>query len=61
LHPERESKAALDRIKADIGSLTSSGQFPMEGNLIRRDWFRFYDELPQAVPPDGSRRAGTSL
>jgi phage terminase large subunit-like protein len=22
----------------------------MEGNLIRRDWFRFYDELPQAVP-----------
>jgi len=23
---------------------------PLEGNLIRRDWFRFYDELPQAVP-----------
>jgi predicted phage terminase large subunit-like protein len=55
LHPERESKAALDRIKAEIGSLMFSAQYqqrpvPMEGNLIRREWFRFYDELPQAVP-----------
>jgi hypothetical protein len=55
LHPERESKAALDRIKAEIGSLMFSAQcqqrpVPLEGNLIRRDWFRFYDELPQAVP-----------
>src|SRR5262249_1925058 len=45
LHPERESKAALDRIKAEIGSLTFSVQYqqrsvPLEGNLIRRDWFR---------------------
>jgi hypothetical protein len=56
LHPERESQAALDRIKAEIGSLMFSAQYqqrpvPLEGNLIRRDWFRFYDELPQAVPP----------
>jgi hypothetical protein len=55
LHPERESKAALDRIKAEIGSLMFSAQYqqrpvPIEGNLIRRNWFRFYDELPQAAP-----------
>ncbi|MBO0733546.1 MAG: hypothetical protein J2P49_04360 [Methylocapsa sp.] len=42
LHPERESKAALDRIKAEIGSLMFSAQYqqrpvPIEGNLIRRD------------------------
>lgn len=55
LHPERESKAALDRIRAEIGSLMFSAQYqqrpvPLEGNLIRRDWFRFYDQLPQADP-----------
>ena len=53
LHPERESKDALDRIKAEIGSLQFSAQYqqrpvPLEGNLIRRDWFRYYDQLPQA-------------
>jgi predicted phage terminase large subunit-like protein len=52
LHPERESKDALDRIKAEIGSLQFSAQYqqrpvPLEGNLIRRDWFRHYDHLPQ--------------
>ena len=52
LHPERESKEALERIKAEIGSLMFSAQYqqrpvPLEGNLIRRDWFRYYDQLPQ--------------
>ena len=51
LHPERESKEALDRIKAEIGSLQFSAQYqqrpvPLEGNLIRREWFRYYDHLP---------------
>ena len=54
LHPERESKEALDRIKAEIGSLMFSAQYqqrpiPLEGNLIRRDWFRYYDPLPQEL------------
>jgi predicted phage terminase large subunit-like protein len=57
LHPERESKEALDRIKAEISSLTFSAQYqqrpvPLEGNLIRRDWFRFYDQLPSPGPND---------
>ena len=52
LHPERESKDALERIRAEIGSLKFSAQYqqrpvPLEGNLIRRDWFRFYDQLPE--------------
>ena len=42
LHPERESKDTLDRIKAEIGSLMFSAQYqqrpvPLEGNLIRRE------------------------
>ena len=51
LHPARESKEALDRTKAEIGSLMFSAQYqqrpiPLEGNLIRRGWFRSYDALP---------------
>lgn len=56
LHPEREGKEALDRIKAEIGSLQFSAQYqqrpvPLEGNLIKREWFRYYDRLPDANPP----------
>jgi predicted phage terminase large subunit-like protein len=55
LHAERESKAVLDQIKAEIGSLMFSAQYqqrpvPLEGNLIRREWFRVYDQLPQKEP-----------
>ena len=51
LHPERESKEALDRIKAESGSLKFSAQYqqrpvPVAGNLVRREWFRYYDHLP---------------
>jgi predicted phage terminase large subunit-like protein len=57
LHPERESKEALDRTKADMTSLNFSAQFqqrpvPLEGNLIKREWFRFYDQLPAPGPND---------
>jgi predicted phage terminase large subunit-like protein len=58
LHPARESQEVLDRIKAEIGSLMFSAQYqqrpvPLEGNLIKRDWFRLYDQLP---PKDPSAR-----
>jgi predicted phage terminase large subunit-like protein len=54
LHPERESEAALARIKTEIGGLMFSAQYqqrpvPAEGNLIQREWFRFYDQLPGAT------------
>jgi predicted phage terminase large subunit-like protein len=53
LHPQRESRAALDEIKQEVGSLLFSAQYqqrpvPLEGNLIRRAWFRHYD--PAALP-----------
>jgi predicted phage terminase large subunit-like protein len=56
LHPERESREALDRIKAEIGSLNFSAQYqqrpvPVEGNLIKREWFRRYDLLPDRGSP----------
>jgi predicted phage terminase large subunit-like protein len=57
LHAERESQAVLEQIKAEIGSLMFSAQYqqrpvPLEGNLVKRDWFRFYDQPPQPGPGD---------
>ena len=53
LHPERESKDTLERIRTESGSLKFSAHYqqrpvPLEGNLIRRDWFRNYQRLPEA-------------
>src|ERR1700730_7772187 len=58
LHPERESREALEAIKAEVGSLLFSAQYqqqpvPVEGNLIRRSWFPAYDALP--TEPWGTR------
>lgn len=54
LHPEREPRATLDRIKADLGSLAFSAQYqqrpvPLEGNLIKREWFRSFEAPPVAA------------
>lgn len=51
LHPEREPVDALEGIRRDMGSLDFSAQYqqapiPVGGNLIKRSWFRFYDEAP---------------
>jgi predicted phage terminase large subunit-like protein len=55
LHPERESAEILEQIRLEIGSLQFSAQYqqrpvPIEGNLIRRSWFRVYDRLPARGP-----------
>jgi predicted phage terminase large subunit-like protein len=57
LHPERESREVLTQIRAEVGPLIFSAQYqqrpvPAEGNLIRRDWFRWYEELPPQGPGD---------
>ncbi len=61
LHPERESKEALERIKAEINSLMFSAQYqqrpvPLEGNLIQRAWsgmpLDLRDDPPRLVRPD---------
>jgi predicted phage terminase large subunit-like protein len=51
LHQEREPKAVLDQMKAEIGSHKYSAQYqqcptPEDGAIIKWDWFRFYDEVP---------------
>jgi hypothetical protein len=54
LHPAREDRATLERLKTAMGSLTFSAQYqqapiPMEGNLVKRASLRYYDTLPQIV------------
>ena len=51
LHPERQTREALERTRSEIGSFNFAAQYqqqpvPVEGNLVRRHWFRFYDGLP---------------
>jgi predicted phage terminase large subunit-like protein len=51
LHPERESSEALEKIKAEIGSLLFSAQYqqrptPPGGAMIKRNWVRRYSEPP---------------
>ena len=52
LHPGRESRETLERIKETIGSQAFSAQYqqapvPPGGALIKRSWFRFYRDSPQ--------------
>lgn len=59
LHPERMPMSVLDKLRAENGSLVFSAQFlqrpvPVDGNLIRREWFQFYDDPP-------ARMAGTKI
>src|SRR5262249_8613984 len=58
LHPEREPLAVLDEFKKSMGSLEFAAQYQQEpvadgGNLIKWDWFRFYDTPP--TPQSGDR------
>ncbi|MCH9000184.1 MAG: phage terminase large subunit [Proteobacteria bacterium] len=51
LHPEREPMEVLDQIKAEMGSAAFSAQYqqrpvPVEGNLVKWTWFRFYAYSP---------------
>lgn len=55
LHQARESKVDLEHIKATIGSFNFSAQYqqrpiPLEGEIVRWEWFRLYDELPARKP-----------
>lgn len=51
LHPAREPLALLEEIRREMGSLTFSAQYlqrpvPLEGNLIKRVWIKWYDSAP---------------
>jgi predicted phage terminase large subunit-like protein len=52
LHPQHEPKSVLDDLKRDLGTLNFSAQYqqhpiPVEGNIIRKEWFRYFTSLPQ--------------
>ena len=54
LHPEREGLAALEALKRELGGMMFSAQYqqrpiPLEGNLVRRAWFRYFS--PLTLPP----------
>ena len=57
LHPERDSKLALDELKAAMGTMEFSAQYqqspvPIGGNLIKWSWFKFYDQAPALSSSD---------
>lgn len=52
LHPEREPLTVLEQVRRAQGSLTFQAQYqqaplPPGGNVIRREWLRFYDSEPE--------------
>jgi len=52
LDNDREDRATLDRHKAVLGSSAFAAQYqqdpiPAEGNLVKAEWLRAYDQLPQ--------------
>jgi predicted phage terminase large subunit-like protein len=52
LHPEREPLRILEEIKRAQGTLTFSAQYqqapiPIAGNIIKREWIRYFSEPPQ--------------
>jgi predicted phage terminase large subunit-like protein len=51
LHPEREPRWALEKLKHSMGSVDFAAQYQQEpiaagGNLIKWSWFPVYDALP---------------
>jgi len=58
LHPEREPLEALAELKRTMGSRDFEAQYqqrpiPIGGNLVKWEWFRFYDDPP--APQRGDR------
>jgi predicted phage terminase large subunit-like protein len=51
LHPEREPQSELDKLKRGMGSMDFGAQYQQEpiaagGNLVKWEWFKFYDQRP---------------
>lgn len=51
LNPQREDRALLEQIRRELGPVVFSAQYQQdpvapEGNAIRMEWFRTYDEQP---------------
>lgn len=51
LHEAREPKSTLDAARRVMGSRAFQAQYqqepvPLDGNIIKRNWLRYYDDLP---------------
>jgi predicted phage terminase large subunit-like protein len=51
LHPAREPREVLDRLRVSLGGFNFSAQYqqcpvPLEGEIIKWEWFRIYHEQP---------------
>ena len=56
LHPEREQKAVLDLLRAQLGAAPFAAQYQQRpvspgGVMIKRDWLQRYDRLPTPPSP----------
>jgi len=56
LHPERESRETIDRIRRTIGEYNFAGQYqqapaPLGGGLVKEAWFQRYEpgDLPEKL------------
>lgn len=52
LLPDREPRAVLDEMRRAVGSRTFAAQYqqdpvPAEGNVIKREWIKYYREEPE--------------
>jgi predicted phage terminase large subunit-like protein len=52
LHPERDPLETLQKIRFAIGEYNFESQYqqspmPLDGNMIKREWLRYYESLPQ--------------
>ncbi|MEP5760916.1 MAG: phage terminase large subunit [Litoreibacter sp.] len=57
LHTEREDRAVLDELRANIGSAAFEAQYqqqpvPPSGNMIKRAWLSYYSYLPEITEDD---------
>lgn len=55
LHPAREPMSVLDQLRRELGSHAFSAQYqqqpiPADGDMIKRDWFKWYDDQPEVTP-----------
>lgn len=57
LHPKRLPRTVLDAYREDIGSYVFAAQYqqrpaPINGGLVRWEWFKSYSTLPERRPGD---------
>lgn len=54
LHPERDSVETYEKIREVIGEYNFQSQYQQnptarEGGLIKRAWFKYYEQLPKDI------------